>query len=201
MHVDPHTYLFLGDITLMFDSEQHCWWCSCQTLCSSAVHSWLLKICPGEERLMCRIQIRSCDPGSSQSHDPAPASSRWFRPSLRPPPMCSTSHQHPPSSPSLSSLNISQRAHWSSAEAAGGCLGRTKAVSKQNTEVALAHPMCKDCILFDLEMFLGIPQQSRPFVVCASEEQLSFSWFLIFGTVVWLSFFEQASSLQELCSF
>ena len=50
-------------------------------------------------------------------------------------------------------------------------------------------------------MFMKIPQQSKPFVVCASEEQLSFSWFLIFGTVVWLSFFEQVSSLQELCSF
>ena len=156
------------------------------------------KLC--RARPACRTQ--SCDPGSTRSHDPAPTSSpppNYWSP---PPPALSTSRFHPPLSPFLSSLNISQRAHWSSTEAADGCLGRTKAVLKQNTEVALAHPEIGFSFskIF-LDMFFRVPQQSRPFVVCASEEQLSFSWFLKFGTVVWLSLFEQVSSLQELCSF
>ena len=99
-------------------------------------------------RLACR-RTQSCDPGSTRSHDPAPPSSRRC-PTLQPPPVLSTSR---PSHPSLSSLNISQRAHWSSTEAAGGCLGCTKAALKQNIEVALAHPRSKDCIVSFIEMF------------------------------------------------
>jgi len=49
----PKSYV-LGDIAIQFDSEEHCWWCSCQTLQdgvdllrSSDVH-WSEKIFPGE---------------------------------------------------------------------------------------------------------------------------------------------------------
>ena len=46
-----------------------------------------------------------------------------------------------------------------------------------------------------------LPQLSRSSVECVFEERPSFSLFLIFGTVLWLSLFEQVSSLRELWSF
>ena len=45
--------------------------------------------------------------------------------------------------------------------------------------------------------FYMLPQLSRSSVECVFEERPSFSLFLIFGTVLWLSLFEQVSSLRE----